>query len=301
MSNILLLDVEGTRPNNAFLHLSSWHKSQKDKVYLNNCPVKPDKVYIATIFPKSKKIIDHLRKVYPDAEIGGTGYDIEKKLPPHIENTIPDYSLYGIDYGMGFTSRGCVRNCPFCWVRRKEGLLHQAAEIKDLLNPLSNRIWLMDNNFTADPYCVEKCKEFEQRGLKVTFDGIDVRLMTDEKAIALSKVKTDKQMHIAWDLMKDEKEVIEGIKITLKHIKTWRIKCYILCGFDTTFEEDTYRVRKINELGIDPYIMVYNDKYDYRLHHFERWVNGYFYKSCKWEEYKPYKNGQQIEGQTMII
>lgn len=49
-------------------------------------------------------------------EVGGTGWDLKKRLPPEIENMKPDDTLYGIDYGMGFTSRGCIRNCKFCVV-----------------------------------------------------------------------------------------------------------------------------------------------------------------------------------------
>lgn len=60
--------------------------------------------------------------------------------------------------------------------------------------------------------------------------------------------------------------------------------CYTLVGFNTTFEEDMYRFRKLTELKIDPYIMIYNQKDDKKLKHFARWVNSRIYKKCTWDE-----------------
>ncbi|GAH86063.1 unnamed protein product, partial [marine sediment metagenome] len=46
------------------------------------------------------------------ATLGGSGIDLKAELPPEVEHLMPDYSLYpGIDSSMGFTSRGCIRNC----------------------------------------------------------------------------------------------------------------------------------------------------------------------------------------------
>jgi radical SAM superfamily enzyme YgiQ (UPF0313 family) len=48
---------------------------------------------------------------------------LKKVLPDEIENLKPDYSLYpGFDYSIGFSTRGCFRNCHFCVVPEKEGM-----------------------------------------------------------------------------------------------------------------------------------------------------------------------------------
>lgn len=62
-------------------------------------------------------------------------------------------------------------------------------------------------------------------------------------------------------------------------------------GFDTTFEEDMYRFRKLDELGIRPYVMRYNEKKDdERLNKFTRWVDSMIYKSVPdFEKYEPWK------------
>ena len=42
-----------------------------------------------------------------------------------------------VNAGMGFTSRGCIQNCGFCFVPKKEETFRQVAEIKDFINPRS--------------------------------------------------------------------------------------------------------------------------------------------------------------------
>jgi hypothetical protein len=77
--------------------------------------------------------------------------------------------------------------------------------------------------------------------------------------------------------------------------------CFILVGFNTTFEEDMYRYHKLEELGIRPYVMVYNDKKDIKLKHFERWVNSRICKACEWEEYEPWLKVRTNNEQLSLI
>lgn len=180
---------------------------------------------------------------------------------------------------------------PFCFVPRKEGDIRQYREIKDIINPKSNKIILMDNNFTADPNMIDKCKELIERNLIVDLcQGINIRGLTDEKAYWLGKLHHMKQLHIAWDNIKEEKAVIDGIEILKKYMKTYRVMCYVLVGFNSTIEEDMYRIRKLEEYDIDPFVMIYNEKNDKLLKHLARWCNKpWIRKSCEFKDYKPYK------------
>lgn len=198
-----------------------------------------------------------------------------------------------VNAGLGFSSRGCIRKCPFCFVPKKEGKFRQASEIKDLLNPRSNVLIINDNNLTADPYCIDKLHEIRDRRLIVDINqGCDVRLMTEDIARALGEVRHLRSLHYAWDLMGFEKQVIKGIQILSKFVKPYNHMCFMLTGFDTTFEEDMYRVRKLNELKIKPYVMIYNQNEDIKLKHFARWVNGCFYKVSSFDEYEPWLKAQ---------
>lgn len=124
--------------------------------------------------------------------------------------------------------------------------------------------------------------------------GCDVRLINEDIAKALSEVKHLRSLHYAWNLMGFEKEVMEGIRTLSKYIKPYKHMCFMLVGFNTSFEEDIYRFRKLRELKVDPFVMVYNEneKGDIRLKHFARWVNSRIYKSCNFEEYTPWIKAQ---------
>lgn len=82
-----------------------------------------------------------------------------------------------------------------------------------------------------------------------------------------------------------------GINVMLL-VKPYKHMCFMLVGFNTTFEEDMYRFRKLRELKVDPFVMIYNEGKDKRLRHFARGVNSRIYKRCKREEYEPWIKAQ---------
>lgn len=311
-----LIDIGSKIPNLALMKTSTYHKALGDTVTFNDFSA--DKLYCSVIFERNRKEVEKLKRQYPDMMIGGTGWDLSIKLPPELHNCKPDYDLYTpeiiyrrilggiatkqsklkkaeviVNAGMGFTSRGCVRSCGFCVVPKSEGEFRQENEIKDLLNSQSNVLILFDNNLTADPYCLDKLKEIKERNLVVDItQGIDVRLLTPEIAEALAEVKHLRSVHYAWDLMSFERSVMEGIKLLSRFIKKWKHMCFMLVGFNTTFEEDMYRFRRLIEIGVKPYVMVYNQKPDVRLKYFAGWVNSRKHTVCSFDEFTPWKKAR---------
>ena len=317
-----LIDVDGKIPNLALMKISTFYKSQGASVDFVNGNNHYDHIYASTILTKSQEKCNQLKSIYGGKiTIGGTGVDNKLRLPDEIESCKVDYDLYTVemiekrtkgimtkaarqlkaqqivDAGIGFTSRGCVRQCKFCFVPEKEGVLKQDTELKDIINPRSNVIILHDNNLTADPNCIDKLHEIRDRKLIVDINqGCDVRLMTDDIAKALSEVNHLRSLHYAWDLMEFEDQVMRGIETLSKYVKRYKHMCFMLVGFNTSFEEDVYRFRKLIEMKVDPYVMRYNDLPDDRLKHFERWVNSRIYKSCSFEDYEPWvKRKSQIQ------
>ena len=58
----------------------------------------------------------------------------------------------------------------------------------------------------------------------------------------------------------------------------------MLIGFDSTPEEDLYRVEKLREEKVDPFVMPYKRGPYERA--FARWVNHKaIWKTVKWQEY----------------
>ena len=159
--------------------------------------------------------------------------------------------------------------------------------MEEFLNPKSNIVVLLDNNFLALPSHIKKLQKYISKSWKIDFNqGLDIRLINKENAELLAKVKYLKQIRFSWDLMNYEKEVKRGLGLLFKAgIKPYRIMIYILCNFNTTFEEDMYRFNEMINLGVDPFIMIY-EKGNKKIRDFARWVNKRIYKVCDWKDYR---------------
>lgn len=193
---VLLIDVDSTIPNLALMKISAYHKSKGDEVGFNVND--PDKVYASVIFKKNRHLVDGLQFYYPHAEIdiGGSGYDLKKVLPDEIERMTPDYDLYPeCDRYYGFTTRGCIRHCPFCIVPKKEGKFRRlyssplwALESITGFRQKYDQICFLDNNILADKeWFLDLAEHLAQLGKKVDFNqGLDIRLVDKDIAKALA-------------------------------------------------------------------------------------------------------------------
>lgn len=281
--NIGLIDVDGHNfPNIALMKLASWHKKQGDKVswYYPLLSGHMDRVYMSKIFSFTP---DYEYHIDADEIIkGGTGYfypDGGTVLPYEVEHSYPDYSIYGIeDTAYGFLSRGCPRGCDFCVVKDKEG--RKSVKVADLDEFWSGQknINLLDPNIIACKDWAELLLQLQESGAWVDFSsGLDVRIMTEEKAEAIKKLKL-KMLHFAWDRYEDEPIVVPKLKMfkELTGLDHRKLIVYVLCNFDTTIEQDLDRVYKLRELGYDPYVMIFNKQGTNardEVRRLQRWVN----------------------------
>ena len=233
---------------------------------------------------------------------GGSGFEYLTVLPDYIEHIKPDYSLYNLNYSLGFTTRGCIRNCGFCIVREKEGYIKEHAEVEEFLNPKSNVVILLDNNFLALPSHIKKLQKYIKKGWVMDFNqGLDIRLINKENAKLLAKVNHKSRIRFAWDDMKNENEVIKGLGIAMKAgIKPQDISVFVLIGYNTTFEEDLYRIQALRKIKdgkgwIKPYVMNYNNELKSKKYiDFIRWVNNpWIYTSCEWKDYRTERRGKK--------
>lgn len=215
--NIGLVDVDGHNfPNFALMKISAFHKKQGDSVTWAD-PMfgeEYDKVYMSKIFTFSPD--------YPyefDCEVvkGGTGYDVKSQLPVEIESSLAmDYSIYpDCNYSLQFFSRGCIRKCPFCLVRDKEGYIHPVEPVE--LNPNGEWIEVLDNNFFANPEWKSAVDYLIRIGQPVKLHGVDIRIMNEEQAYWLNKLKRKGYIHIAWDI--PSLDLTEKLKEVSKYIK----------------------------------------------------------------------------------
>lgn len=273
-----LINIEPKIHNTALMQISQHHKMQGDSVEWA-MPLmydQYDKLYCSSLFDFTDK-----SSVPANAICGGTGFDLTTKLP---FDTDYDYSIYpDCDCSYIWFSRGCIRKCPFCIVRTKEGRI-ETVEPKNL-NANGTHIKIQDNNFFANPEWKRSIEWLRDSGQRVDFaGGIDARLLNKEQCEALNSLKHEKQIKIAWDNPKHDLE--PKLREITKYIKPYRLACYVLIGYWSTPEQDLHRVMTLRDIGIDPYAMPFNKK-DYYQRRFARWVNHKaVFKSVKWEDYK---------------
>jgi hypothetical protein len=123
--------------------------------------------------------------------------------------------------------------------------------------------------------------------------GIDCRLLNEQNIAAINQLKM-RDIHFAWDYMKETKAVMRGLELYAEHA-TRKLHgaygmVYVLVNFDTTMEENLYRVYTLRDMGYDPYIMIYNKpKAPREIRLLQRWVNNkLIFKSV--ERFEDYDN-----------
>ena len=302
-----LIDVDGHNyPNIPLMKISAWHKAQGDHVewYDPMFSGHMDKVYASKVFSFSPDFEYHINA--DEVSYGGSGYCIslvngkevydkskDIDLPPEIEHIYPDYSLYGItDTAYGFLTRGCPRGCHFCHVEAKEGRrTFKVADLNEFWNGQKN-IVLCDPNILACKQWKDLLQQLIDSKAWVDINqGLDIRLMTEEKAEMLKQIKI-KQWHFAWDRYQDKEKIIPKFKMfkEITNINERNLIVYVLCNYDTTLERDLERIYTLREMGYWAYVMLYDKEHipkDHTLRKLQRWVNNRFvFAKCeRFEDY----------------
>lgn len=275
------------------MKLSGYYKELGDNVILKTDYEELnsfDKVFISKVFTDTPIDEDILK--LSNVEYGGTGffYDKAPKLDEEIEHHMPDYHLYDewvneqienggkrldfkyyLDYSIGFLTRGCFRQCSFC-VNKNYKRVEQHSPLDEFYDPSRKKICLLDDNFLGCPNWKEMLLELQSTGKPFQFkQGLDERILTDEKCEILFKSKYDGDFIFAFDNIADKELIEKKAYMIRKYIKTkgQNIKFYVLCGFD---REDKYdldfwkqdirdtfeRIFILAKYNFKPYIMRFN-------------------------------------------
>lgn len=277
-----LIDVDSHNfPNLALMKISAWHKAAGDDVEWWWGFGEYDRVYMSKVFdgtytPDTPEPLN-AKEIFK----GGTGYSLDNKLPDEIEHMYPDYTLYPsltADKAYGYLTRGCPRGCHFCIVSDKEGRCSKkVSDLSEWWRGQKN-IVLLDPNILACKDHMELLGQLEQSGAFVDFtQGIDCRLLTPENIRAINRVRI-KEIHFAWDYMKETAAVLRGLELygamaaRKPHGQFGTV--YVLTNFDTTMDENLYRIYTLRDMGYDPYVMVYDKaKAPQEIRYLQRWCN----------------------------
>ena len=287
-------------PNLVCEKLSGYWKEQGAEVTLlldYNWTDDYDHIYISKVFTDTP-VPEWLRET-PKVHLGGTGFffDQAPDLPPEIEHHMPDYRLYDAwiegevnrasaeykkqgrkfvksrfmvqfkeytDYCIGFVTRGCFRKCPFC-VNQKFDRVVPHSPLDEFYYEGCKKICLLDDNFLGCPNWREILAEIQAKKKPFKFkQGLDERLLTDEKCEILFSAKYDGDFTFAFDNIADYDLIHEKLAVIRRHTTSKAVKFYILVGFESTDETDIEnafrRIHLLMQYQCLPYIMRYQDR-----------------------------------------
>lgn len=213
-------------------------------------------------------------------------------LPEEVDKCFPDYSLYPEwESDLGMTTRGCIRNCYFCIVPKKEGKFRRYMHPSEFHLEGHKSAVLMDNNILADPdWFFEVTNWYIDKKMKIDFNqGLDLRLMTPEIARQLKKCKRLKYWHFAFDSLAYREEVEKGIgylkdvKIDLRHGSNF----YVYIHDDSQYDSALERCMILRSHNCLPYIMVNRNMVrTQRVTDLKRWTRPHIFFKTDFDEYK---------------
>ncbi len=277
------------------MKLSAYHKNAGDQAERWTPHGRYDIVYKSRVFTdtysKDSIAVDNADQVI----LGGTGYGTNIALPDAVEHTYPDYSLYPqfSDTAYGFLTRGCPRNCGFCIVSGKKG--RKSTHVADLSEFWRGQkeIKLMDANLLACPDHETLIQQLIESRAMVDFtQGLDIRLITPDNTALLNKVRT-KAVHFAWDNPNEDLTGHFQRYLSLTSIKDRRKRgVYVLTNYNSTHEQDLYRIYTLRDMGYFPFVMVYEKPTAPPItRHLQQWVNNkrIFYTVPDFTQYAPIK------------
>lgn len=335
-----LLDHGTRHPNLALLKVSAFCKehghyvrliSSYDELMENGNPIITDCDYDLLVmsrvfkFTKIPNFISLLIKQHL-VFYGGTGFfEVNgPNLPDEVEHHAPDYTLYNeyiekatggdeklkkrrwddyLNYSIGFTTRGCIRHCGFC-VNRLLNRVVEWSPVSEFLDESRKNIYLWDDNIMAAPPKVfaKVMEDLKRTGKPFQFrQGMDIRLMTEQKAKLLDEIKYHGDYIFAFDHYRmDDPNEKRQVEQTIKGLKVWREHCrkstklYVLVAYDSQDEKDIegafFRIKILMEHGCLPYIMRFeeynNSRFKSMYTQLARWCNQpSFFKKMSFRQY----------------
>lgn len=308
-------------PNLACMKLSGYWKERGADVILKTDftdLAEFDRVFVSKVFtdtPVPENVLS-----LPNVQYGGTGffYDKAAPLPDVVEHHMPDYHLYDqwvtqqiavganvrdfvyyTDYSIGFLTRGCFRKCSFC-VNQNYDRVYAHSPLAEFLDPTRPKICLLDDNFLGHPRWHDLLTELQQTGKPFQFkQGLDERLLTDEKCAALFSGRYDGDYIFAFDDAADATLIEQKLRLARKYTNAV-LKFYCFCGYDRAGAWDAnfwkrdifellFRIEILMRYRCLPYVMRYaqytESPYRGMYITLARWCNqpGFFKKKSLWE------------------
>jgi len=160
--------------------------------------------------------------------------------------------------GFTITTRGCPRNCWFCFVPGREGRLRTL--------PIRPGHIVLDNNLLAAPleHVDEVFEMLKAQNRRVSFQGgLDARLFDAGVAERIRDLSIY-QVFFAYDSPASLEDLGRAAKL-LSFLPRSKLRCYVLVGFEgDTVDAAESRARAVWDLGFLPFPMYYRSEHNGR-------------------------------------
>lgn len=166
--------------------------------------------------------------------------------------------------GIVITSRGCPKNCPWCFVPKREGKIRELKIFEGNI--------IQDNNLLAcSKSHIDKVFQMLSKQKRINFSGgLDIDFITDEIIERLRNLNIY-QLWIAYDELDKLKRLKMIVPKLLRYFKRDKIRCYVLIGYNgDTLEKAEDRLKIAYEVGTLPFAMRYRNE------------NGNLFKNREW-------------------
>ena len=148
---------------------------------------------------------------------------------------------------------------------------------------------MCDPNILACKDHLDLLQQLVDSKSKVDFNqGLDIRLINDKNLELLKQTRIER-VHFAFDRWQDKDIVVPKLKLFKEKTNLARrmVTVYILCNYDTTIEQDIYRIQVCRELDFNPYPMIYDKEHAAPIYRkLQRWCRPQIFQKClTFEEY----------------
>jgi hypothetical protein len=203
-------------------------------------------------------------------ELENLGCDVIATNINELDNTLYyiDYHLYNWNmFQFVFTTRGCTRQCKFCYVKtiEPEHFILDSWKNQILASDTPKYVMIHDNNILSfGPRHVRNVIETlcEAKRPVIFNGGFDVRYWNEEynilvQKLVLKKLCGNQSIRFAFDNMSEDVKVQSALKDVAEYYHNMNeVLVYVLAG-DGDIEEVKYRASEVVKLGAYPFIQIY--------------------------------------------
>jgi hypothetical protein len=206
-------------------------------------------IEISVVFTWDKSLAENIAQAWQSygctVSIGGPAYD-----DPGGDFTPNKYVKQGVTY----TSRGCNRQCPWCYVPKREGKIRELKTIHPGNIVQDNNLLMCSRSHQEKVFEMLKT----QHGIRF-LGGIDARMLTywhiDQfKSLQIAEI------WLAADHMDSWPYSMRAITmLSLAGFSRNKIRCYVLAGYgQETISYAEARLRDVYHAGALPFVQLYD-------------------------------------------